>query len=680
MQPPKARRVESRRVLHGEVFIDEYAWMRDREDPETVAYLEAENAFTADQTRHLESLKETIFQEIKTRTQETDLSAPARKGEWWYATRTVEGQQYPIYVRMYQSPDAPARDLLDLNLLAEGHEYFRLGMFAVSPDHRLAAYSADTDGSEFFTMKIRDLVTGDDLPDVIENTYYSAAWSADSTHLFYTTTDPAHRPDTVWRHRLGSSQDVIAFTEPDERMFVSVGTSHDDRYLLVSCGSQITSDLSYLDAGDPTGTFRPILPRIHGVEYTGDHKDGRWLVVTNHGAVNGKLLSVSVDDPGDVVELITHDPARKVSAVLPLSRHVAVFGRRHALTSVEILADDGDRFEIPFDEAAYSVGPGRNLEYATSVLRVTYSSLITPPRVIDVDLDSRRQTIVKQTPVLGGFDPGLYETTREWATASDGTSIPISMVRRHDAVRPAPLLLYGYGSYEMSVDPWFSVARISLLDRGVSFAIAHVRGGGELGKPWYEDGKLASKANTFTDFIACAEHLVAGNWTTPDRLAIRGGSAGGLLMGAVSNLRPDLFAAVVAEVPFVDVVSTMLDETLPLTVIEWEEWGNPRLEDQYRWLRSYSPYDNVATAEYPAMLATAGLNDPRVSYWEPAKWVAKLRTMATTRGPLLLKTEMGAGHAGPSGRYGAWRDEAFVLAFVLDQIGNRREPSIVSSV
>jgi oligopeptidase B len=671
MTAPIAKRIPHTRLLHGDAFVDDYAWLRDRDDPDTVAYLEAENAHTRQSMDHLADLRSTLFEEIKSRVQETDLSAPARRGPWFYASRTDEGRQYPTFVRMESAPDGPEQTMLDVNDLAGGHDYLAVGVFAVSPDHRRAAYSVDTDGSEHFTMRIRDLEAGADLADVITGTYYSAAWSAGGEYLFYTTIDAAHRPDKIWRHRLGTPQsdDVVVVDEPDERMFLSVGTSQDDIYLLASAASQTTSDVRYLDASDPTGDWRWVLPRVHGVEYSVDHKDGRWLVTTTEAALNGRLLSVPVDGEGEVVELVPHSPAHRVAGTLTLAAHVVVFGRRDGLTSVTILPDGGEPFDLTFDEAVYAVRPGRNLEYDTAVLRVGYQSLVTAPRVVDVDLVDGEHTLVKETPVLGGYDPADYESARAWATAGDGTSVPISIVRRKGTELPAPMLLYGYGAYELPMDPWFSAARLSLLDRGVVFAIAHVRGGGEMGRTWYEDGKMAHKSNTFRDFIAAAEHLVAGGWTAPDRLAARGGSAGGLLMGAVANLRPALFRAIVAEVPFVDVINTMIDESLPLTVIEWEEWGNPAEAEAYRRMVAYSPYDNVSEQEYPAMLVTAGLNDPRVSFWEPAKWVARLRAVATTRGPLLLKTEMGAGHGGPSGRYNAWRDEAFVMSFVLDQLG-----------
>jgi oligopeptidase B len=673
MPAPIAKRIPHERSRHGEVVGDDYAWLRDRSDPDAIAYLEAENAHTTEATAHLDGLRRRIFEEIRSRVQETDLSAPARRGPWWYATRTEEGRQYPRFVRM-TAPDAPEQIMLDVDELASGHDYLRLGAFAVSPDHRFAAYSVDVDGSEHFTMRIRDLETGADLEDEIRRTYYTAAWSLDGRDLFYLTTDAAHRPDRVWRHRVGTpaSADEVIHTEPDERMFLSLSTTQDDRYILISAGSQTTSDVHTIPADDPSASPAAVIERVHGVEYSVDHKQDRWLVATTDGAPDGRLISVAVGDPGDVTELVSARPGRRVNGVVALTGHTVVVGRRDGLTALTILPDDGEPHDLDFPEEVYAVGPGRNLEYDTSVFRIAYQSPVTPPRVIDVDLDTGARTVVKETPVLGGYDPAEYVTERTWAKAADGTRIPISLVSRRDVdrSRPAPLVLYGYGSYEVPIEPTFSVARLSLLDRGVVFAIAHVRGGGEMGRAWYERGKMEWKQNTFTDFVACAEHLVEIGLTEPDRLAARGGSAGGLLIGAVANLRPDLFRVMVADVPFVDVVNTMLDPTLPLTVIEWEEWGNPAEEAAYRRMRAYAPYENVRPVEYPAMLVTAGLNDPRVSYWEPAKWVARMRAEATNRGPLLLKTEMGAGHAGPSGRYDAWRDEAFVLAFVLDQLGS----------
>ena len=672
MEPPIAPRIPVERTLHGDTVVDDYRWLSDPKDPRTLAYLEAENAHTEAATRHLTALRDRIFDEIKQRTQETDLSAPVAKGGYWYATRTDEGRQYPTHVRMVGDPEGPEQVLIDVNALAEGHEYLRLGVLDVSPDGRWLAYSTDVDGSELYTLRFRDLDEERDLDDELTNTYYSSAWSTDARHFFYTTVDAMHRPDKVWRHEIGTPQtdDVLVLHEDDDRMFVSVELTQDERFIVASAGSQTTADARFIPSDDVDAPWTSVMPRIHGVEYEADHKDGRWIVVTNLDAVNGRLLSVD-PDTGDVAELRPHDPARKVSHVLALSDHIVVSGRSEGLTSLTVIPDDGDPTDLTFPDDVYTVHRERNLEYGTTTLRVQYQSMVRPRQIIDIDLVSGVRTVVKETPVLGGFTPSDYTSYRIWVAADDGVDIPVSIVHRADldTSRPAPLLLYGYGSYEATIDPGFSVPRLSLLDRGVIFAIAHVRGGGAMGKHWYEQGKMASKATTFSDFIAVARHLIDDGVTSPDLLVARGASAGGLLMGAVTTMAPDLFAGVIAEVPFVDVITTMLDETLPLTVLEWEEWGNPTIAEQYGWMRAYSPYDNTTSRTYPAMLVTAGLNDPRVGDCAPAQWVAKLRAVASTRGPLLLKTEMGAGHAGPSGRYDAWKDEAFALAFALDVMG-----------
>ncbi len=671
MNAPTASRRPIERELHGEKFIDAYAWMRDRSDAEVVAYLEAENEFTESCLSNLAGLREAIFEEIRSRVLEDDISAPAKRGDWWYASETAEGSQYPTLVRMHGAPDGERQVTLDVNGLAEGHEYTQLGTYSISPSQRYVMYSVDHDGSESYQLRIRDLESGADLDDTVDGTYYSTAWSSDEQYIFYTTVDAAHRPHRVWRHRIGSdsSTDTIVMEEPDDRMFLSVGTTQDRRYLIISASSAETSSAWFLDADNPTGAFAGVLPRKDGVEYFVEHRDDAWLIVTDEDAPNGRLISVDVDTRHQR-ELIGHDDLKRINGVLPLAHHLVVFGRSNGLRSIEVIDDSGRRDRLSFDEEVYVVGGSSNLEFDTHVLRVAYQSMVTPAQIIDIDLQSGGRTLIKETPVLGGYDPSEYNSRREWAVAPDGARIPISIIHRSDldTSTPRPMLLYGYGSYEASMDPTFSAARLSLLERGVIFAIAHVRGGGEMGRLWHRSGKMASKVNTFTDFIACAEHLIDAGYTQPSMLAARGGSAGGLLMGAVMNLRPDLFQAIIAQVPFVDVINTMLDETLPLTVIEWEEWGNPAIPEQYEWMRAYSPYDNVQAVEYPAMLVTAGLNDPRVAYWEPAKWVAKLRATATFRGPLLLKTEMGAGHGGPSGRYDAWREEALVYGFMLDQI------------
>lgn len=674
MRPPRPKQIPTTRVLHGDTVVDPFAWMRNRDDPDVISYLDGENDFTTAATSHLSDLRAAIFDEIRERTQETDLSAPARRGSWWYLTRTVEGLQYPIYARRRGAPDGPEETILDVNQVASGHEFCRIGVLALSTDQRLAAYSVDFDGSEQFTMRIRDLTTGTDLATEIPNTYYTAARSADDRYLFYVTTDEAHRPHRLWRHELGSepADDVVVYTEEDERFFLSVSSSQDRRFLFLSVSSHTTSEVRYLAADRPLDEFLPVVPRAAGVRYTAEHRQGRFLVITDDDAPDGRLVSMPVGTPDLVEEVVAHRPGRRLGGILPLAGHTVVFGREGGLTALWLL-DDGELDTISFDEPLYTVGPGRNLEYDTWVLRLRYESLVTPARVLDVDLVTGEQTVVKETPVLGGYDPTRYRQERRWARAPDGADVPVSVVFLADRPAPGPLLLYGYGAYEASMDPWFSIPRLSLLDRGVAFAIAHVRGGGELGRLWYEHGKMAEKQHTFDDFAACARHLCEVGLTAPDRLVGRGGSAGGLLIGAVANQHPKSFTALVAEVPFVDVINTMLDESLPLTVIEWEEWGNPHDPEHYRWMRAYSPYDNVDARPYPAILATAGLNDPRVQFWEPAKWVAKLRTVWTgTESELLLKTEMGAGHSGPSGRYDAWRDEAFVLAWVLDRVGGSR--------
>ncbi|HMC52494.1 MAG TPA: S9 family peptidase [Acidimicrobiales bacterium] len=682
---------------HGNERVDPWYWLRDRDDPEVVAHLEAENRYTAAVTAHTEDLQKALFEEIVSHVQETDLSVPARKGPWWYYTRTVEGRQYAIHCRLpaapgaepaprYQRPPEVGSDarppdeqvLLDENAEAEGNEFFALGAFAVSPDHQLLAYAVDTTGAERFTLRFRDLRTGSDHPDTIEDTYYGVAWANDCRTAFYTRPDAAVRPFQLWRHRLGTdaAEDELVYQEDDEHFFVEVSRTKDDAYVLLQLASKVTSEVHVLDASDPDGSFRVVAPRRHGVEYAVEHQGGRFLVVTNaEGAFNFKLVEAPTDEPGtrNWRDLVPHDAEVRLEDVEVFSRHLVLSERAEGIERLRVLgpgARQGHVIEQP--EAVYTCWVGENHEVDSAVLRCGYGSLVTPRTILDYDLDSRDRVALKQEPVLGGYDPESYVTERLWATAGDGARIPISTVYRRDRPRdrPGPALLYGYGSYEVCLDPHFRATRLPLLDRGFLYAVAHVRGGGELGRPWYERGKLLHKRTTFTDFIAAAEHLVAERWTAPEQLMARGGSAGGMLVGAVANLRPDLFAAMVAEVPFVDCLTTILDESLPLTVTEWEEWGNPVDDPEvYRYMRSYSPYDNVGGHVYPRLLVTAGLNDPRVSYWEPAKWVLRLRERKTDDKPVLLKTEMGAGHMGPSGRYEAWRDEAFVLSFVLDALG-----------
>jgi oligopeptidase B len=674
---PAAKRQPTVLEHHGDARVDEWYWLRDRDDPDTIAYLEAENAYTEAMTAHLAPLREQLYEEIVARIQETDLSVPVRKGEHWYYSRTVEGLQYPIRCRRTGAEDAPEQVLLDENALAADHEYFSLGAFSPSPNHRLLGYSTDFDGDEVFTIRVRDLATGEDLPDEITGAHYGATWALDGATLFYTVLNDAKRPWRVYRHQLGTGQDddVLVFEEPDEAFYVGIERTRDDRFLVISLDSKITSEAWVLEADDPTGAFRVVEPRRPGIEYGLDHHGEHFLIVTNDEAENFKLVEAPVTDPGRASwrDVVAHRDDVKLDGVDAFARHLVLYERADAVSRISVLdLDTGETHLVEQPEAVSTAYPGDNPEFETTMLRFGYTSLLTPPSVFDYDVRTRERELRKQQPVLGGYDPSNYETHRVWATSPDGAQIPISIVHRKGLVADgtAPCLLYGYGSYEISRDPTFSSIRLSLLDRGFVFAIGHIRGGGEMGRRWYDDGKLLRKRNTFTDFIACAEHLLAEGWSAPDKLVIRGGSAGGMLMGAVVNERPELFRVVIAEVPFVDCVTTILDESLPLSVIEWDEWGNPNEPDVYAYMKTYSPYDNVAPRGYPAMLVTAGLNDPRVAFWEPAKWVAKLRVTKTDANPLLLKTEMGAGHMGPSGRYDAWRDEAFVLSFVLEAVGS----------
>jgi oligopeptidase B len=665
------------------VRVDPYYWLRERDDPDVIAYLKAENEYTAEVLAPTQALQDAIFTEIRNRVQETDVSPPARKGSWEYFSRTFEGSQYALHGRRpVGAPEGTdERVLVDENALAEGLDYFSLGGLALTPDQSRIAYAFDDDGGELHTLRFRDLDTGADLPDVIDGVYYGLAWANDNVTVFYVRPDDAMRPYQVWRHTLGEPDDVLVYEEADERFFLTVGRARSGGAIVLSSDSKITSEARLLDPDDPSAAPRVVEPRTEDLEYDVEHHvaaDGRetLYVLTNaDGATNFKLVRAPMDAPGrsSWTDVVAHRDDVKLDGVDVFRDFLVLSERANGLEQLRVvgLADPSLDRVLTMDDPAYSTWIGDNLEFDTPSFRLGYTSLVSPTSAFDETVATGERRLVKRTPVLGGFDPADYTSARLWATAPDGARVPMSVVHRTDTSvdGSAPALLYGYGSYESSVDPMFSTIRLSLLDRGFVFAIAHIRGGGELGRPWYEHGKLREKRNTFTDFIACAEHLCTTGYTSPDRLGIRGGSAGGLLMGAVTNLRPDLFRAVVAEVPFVDVLTTMQDTELPLTVTEWEEWGNP-LDDpgDYAYMKTYSPYDNVEAHDYPALLVTAGLNDPRVSYWEPAKWVAKLRAVRTNDRTLVLKTEMGAGHGGPSGRYDAWRDEAMTLAFVVTEL------------
>ncbi len=685
-----AKKVPHERVQHGDTIVDEYFWLADKGNPDTIGYLTAENAYTDARTAHLAGLREAVFGEIKARTQETDLSVPARKGGYWYYSRTVEGQQYSIQCRRAVQPgevDPPATGegaalpgeeiLLDGNELAQGHDFFSLGTFAVSPDGRWLAYSTDFAGDERFTLQVKDLSTGEVLPDRIPGTFYGSAWSADASTLFYITVDESWRPYRVWRHVLDTAADTdqIVYEEPDERFWVGVELTRSERFILIDVSSKLTSEVSFIPAAQPQAAPTVIAPRRQGVEYSVEHHGHRFLILHNDGAEDFALAYTPVDEPGEWTPLIEHERGTRLLSVDALRRYLVVSLRRDGLTGLRVMPlSGGSPYDMRFPEPLYAVGPDDNPEYDTDVFRLGYTSMVTPGSVFDCNLDTGELVLRKRQPVLPSpsgqpYRPEEYEQHREWALADDGTRVPVSLVCRKGIPRDgsAPMVLYGYGSYEHSMDPWFSVSRLPLLDRGVVFAVAHIRGGGELGRAWYDNGKMLAKKNTFTDFVACARHLVKEGWTAPDRLVARGGSAGGLLMGAVANLAPDAFAGIVAQVPFVDALNSILDPSLPLTVTEWEEWGNPLADPEvYAYMKSYTPYENVSTLDYPAILAMTGLNDTRVLYHEPAKWVARLRDRSP-RSDVLLKTEMEAGHGGPSGRYNAWKDEAFVIAWILDR-------------
>jgi oligopeptidase B len=677
---PKRPRVLS---LHGDDRVDDWYWLRDRDDPEVIEYLTAENTYADAMLAPLAPLRDRIFEEIKSRVQETDESAPVADGGWDYTSRTVEGSQYALHCRRPRgSSPEEARVLLDENALAEGHEYFALGGFEVTPDHRVLAYSVDVTGGERYTLRFRDLETGADLADVVEDVTYGLAWADDAQHCFYLRPDDAMRPHEVWRHRLGTAADadVLVHREDDERFYLGIERTRSGNYILIDASSKLTSEVWFVPTATPDAPPRVIAAREQGHEYSVDHHGpsaagDRFVIMTNQTgrARNFELVTAPTGDPDRASwqTLVPHRDDVKLDAVSAFADHLVLSERANGLERLRVLhAVSGDAHEVAMPDPVYSVWVGPNAEYETATLRYGYTSLVAPVTDVDYDMTTRSTTVVKTQPVLGGYDAHDYVSARLWASADDGTKVPISLVHRRDTPvdGSAPTLFYGYGSYEHSTEPAFRSSRLSLLDRGFVFAIAHVRGGGEMGRAWYEAGRLEHKMNTFTDFIACAEHLVDKAYTSPAGLAARGGSAGGLMMGAVANLRPDLFAAIVAEVPFVDVVTTMLDPSLPLTITEWEEWGDPREPDAYARMKEYSPYDNVHDAAYPSMLVTTGLNDPRVQYWEPAKWVAKLRERTTSGRPVYLRTEMGAGHGGPSGRYDAWKDEAIVLSFVCDAL------------
>jgi oligopeptidase B len=678
-RPPAARVAPHPLTAHGHTRVDDYYWLRERDNPEVIAYLQAENAYTDSVMAPCAGLEEALFREITGRIKKDDASVPYLKHGYYYYDRYEGTGEYPIFCRKPGTLDAPEQVLLDENELARGHAYFAIWGRAVSPDGATLAFAADTVGRRFFTIRFKDLATGRLYPDAIDSVTADLAWANDNRTLFYARQDPVTlRVDRVCRHVLGANTaDALVYREPDETFDLGVGKTQSEEYLLISCWQTLSTEFRYLDADDPRGEFRVFQPRERDHEYAIDHLGDRFYIRTNWNAKNFRLMSAPLDATGKEhwTEVIAHRSDVLLEGFDLLRGFLVATERHQGLNRIRLMAWDGsvDRY-LEFPEPAYLAYPRDNREPDTDVLRYVYTSLVTPLSVYDYDLRTGERTLRKQTEIVGGYDPSRYRTERLFAPARDGTPIPISIVYPANAPRDGstPLLLYAYGAYGMSEDAAFFSPALSLLDRGFAYAIAHVRGGEEMGRAWYEDGKLLKKKNTFTDFIDCGRYLADRGYTRPDRLFGWGASAGGLMVGAAANLAPDLFAGIVAQVPFVDVVTTMLDPDVPLTTAEYDEWGDPNRKAYYDYMLSYSPYDNVRPQAYPNLLVTAGLHDSQVQYWEPAKWVAKLRATKTDDRRLLLRTQMTAGHAGVSGRFAQYRELALTFAFLLDLAGASR--------
>jgi oligopeptidase B len=678
--PPVAPRKPHAQVFHGRAFVDPYFWLREKDSPDVLRYLEAENAYTEAVTAEQQPFRETLYQELLGRIQQTDLSVPTRRGHYYYYRRTVEGLQYPIRCRKPAGPDgafseaATEEVLLDQNEMAKGLKFFSIGEFEVSDDARKLLFSTDTTGFRQFRLFIKDLTTGA-VEGPLAERVTSSAWAADSRTFFYVTEHPVtKRSDTLFRLAAGG-QPVPLYEEKDELFSIGLGRTKDRRFVVLTSSSTDTWDVRLLDAATPGGAFRQLLPREKGHKYEAEHRDGTLFIRTNRDAKNFRLVEAPLADPAPArwKPLVEHRPDVLLERVEVFKDFVALQEKRAGLHQLRVRSfASGAWREVAFPEPVYAAFAADTPEFDSTLLRYSYQSLVTPSSVYDFEMESGASRLLKREQVLGGYDPARYASERLWATARDGVKVPISIVYPKGFVRDgrAPLWLYAYGSYGFGMPAFFDSRRLSLLERGLPFAIAHIRGGDEMGEAWHDDGMLMKKKNTFFDFIDCAELLVRERWTSPDRLLIEGGSAGGLLMGAVVNQRPDLFRAVHAAVPFVDVINTMMDASLPLTGVEYLEWGNPNEKPAFDYMLSYSPYDNLARRAYPAMLVTTSYNDSQVMYWEPAKYVAKLRTLKTDANPLVLKTKLEpAGHGGASGRYDALRDRAFELAWMLKQVG-----------
>jgi oligopeptidase B len=674
VKPPVAKKIPHETKIHGYTLQDDYFWFREKSNPEVVKYLEAENAYTEAIMQPTRALQETLYKEMLGRIKQTDLSVPYRLGGYFYYSRTEEGKQYPYMCRRKGSMQGAEEMLLDLNKLAEGHTYLGLGTFTVSDDGNWLAYSTDTTGYRQYTLHVKDLRTGQSSAEAIERAR-SIAWASDNKTIFYSTEDAvSKRSDKIWRHVIGSDKSDLLYEDKDELFDVAVGRSLDKKMIFLASYAKTSRELRYLRADDPNGEFKVILPREPGHEYDVDHYNGQFYITTNRQAKNFRVVTAPIADPSEKnwKPFIPHKPGLKIDGLTFFVNHLVVSEREGGLNYLRVVdMRTQQSHRIPTDEADYAMYLSTNPEFDTGTVRYSYQSMVTPSTVYDYDMADGKRTLLKQQEVLGGYDPKKYEAQRIWAVARDGTKVPVSLVYKKGVTfdGKAPLLLYAYGSYGASMAPTFASNRLSLLDRGAVYAIAYIRGGGELGEEWREQGRMMQKMNTFTDFIDCAEFLVKNKYTSSDRLVVQGGSAGGLLVGAVVNMRPDLFKAVVAQVPFVDVMNTMLDASLPLTTSEWIEWGNPNKKDEFDYMIKYSPYDNIKPQNYPAMLVQVSLNDSQVPYWEGTKFTAKLRATKTGSNVLLLKANLGAGHGGSSGRYDALRETAFTYAFMLWQMG-----------
>ena len=677
MQPPVAKKVAHETKIHGYTLKDDYFWLRDKKNPEVIKYMEAENAYTEEVMKPTKEFQEALYKEMLGHIKQTDLSVPSRIGDYYYYSRTQEGKQYPYQCRKKGSLEGKEEVILDLNKLAEGHSFLGLGGFNVSDDGNLLAYSTDTNGYRQYTLYVKDLRTGQTLSEKIERTG-SIVWASDNKTIFYSTEDQvSKRSDKIWRHVVGSDKNELLFEEKDELFDVGAGRSLDKKMIFMGSYAKTSREIHYLPSDNPTGQFKVVIPRSDGHEYDVDHYQGQFYITTNRNAKNFRVVTAPINDSSEKnwKPFIDHNPNIKIDGLTTFANHLVVSEKEGGLNYLRVIdMKSKQSHRITTDESDYALFLAGNPEYNTTTVRFNYQSMVTPNSVYDYDMNTRQRKLLKQQEVLGGYDAKNYEAKRIWGVARDNTKVPISLVYKKGTKfdGTAPMLLYAYGSYGASMAPTFSSNRLALLDRGVIYALAYIRGGGELGEDWREQGRMMKKLNTFYDFIDCAEYLAKNKYTSTDRLVIQGGSAGGLLMGAVVNMRPDLFKAVVAQVPFVDVMNTMLDASLPLTTSEWIEWGNPNEKTAFDYMIKYSPYDNIAAKDYPAMLIQVSLNDSQVPYWEGTKFLAKLRAMKTDKNVLLLKANMGAGHGGASGRYDALRETAFTYSFMLRQLGITR--------